>query len=162
MKKILMLIALLAGIACFKSYSQKRYGYAVINFRCGDDDPQKDRVYYSPVIELNTLNFPKYTDGLDPTIAQYSVRYYNYAISKWFEIYLKDSYKILVNHPDKYARKSKSVVYNDSNKAGCNADKTNTGCFFMNKEELSIQRSKAISESRSPENQTIICEVIDL
>ncbi|MEP7142690.1 MAG: hypothetical protein ABI707_07460 [Ferruginibacter sp.] len=162
MKKTLMLIALLAVIACFNSSSQKRYGYAVLHFRCGDHDPQKDRIYYSPIIELNTLNFPKYTDGVDPSIAQYSVRYYNYAISKWFEIYLREKYKILVNPPDKYERKSKSVVYNDSDKAGCNVDKTNPACFFLNKEELSIQRGKAISESKSPENNSITCEVVDL
>jgi hypothetical protein len=162
MKKILMLIAFMAGIACFKSYSQKRYGYTILYFRCGDDDPQKNRVYYSPVIELNTLNFPQYTDGMDPSIPQYSIRYYNYAISKWFEIYLKDKYKILINTRDKYARKSNSVVYDDKNNAACNDDKTNPGCFFLNKQELSIMRKDAISENRSPKYDSIICEVIDL
>jgi hypothetical protein len=162
MKKILMFIALLNGISCCKSFSQKRYGYTVLNFRCGDNDPQRNRVYFSPVIELNALNFPRYTDGIDTAIPQFSVRYYNYAISKWFEIYLWKKHKILVNTPDRYARKSTSVIYNDENTAGCNDDKTNSGCFFMDKEELSIKRMNAINESRSPEYDRTICEVIDL
>jgi hypothetical protein len=162
MKKIIMFMIILEGIACNSSFSQKKYGYAVINFRCGDNEPGKDRVYYSPVIELNSLNFPQYTDGIDPAIPKYSVRYYNYAISKWFEIYLREKYQILINSEDKYARKSTSVVYNDKNNGTCDDDKMNRDCFFLIREELLIIRNRKIIESSSPDKKALICEVIEL
>ncbi|MEO5891549.1 MAG: hypothetical protein ABIQ31_14960 [Ferruginibacter sp.] len=82
MKKVLLLTVLLASIVSFKSSAQKKYGYTVLYFRCGDADAERDSIYYSPVIELNTLNFPPHTEGMDPAIAPYSVRYYNYALAK--------------------------------------------------------------------------------
>ncbi|MEJ7586193.1 MAG: hypothetical protein WKI04_01400 [Ferruginibacter sp.] len=162
MIKVLMLVTLFSGNCWFKIYAQKKYGYTILHFRCGNSDPQKDRIYYSPLVELNTLNFPEYTMGMDPSIIPHSARYYNYAISKWFEIYLKDKYKIRINSPDKYARKSITAVYNNTKQADCNDDKTSPGCFFLNREELSVQRKDAINKSRAPDNKTAVCEVIDL
>ena len=155
-----MLTGLIFYIACFDTYSQKRYGYTVLYFRCGDNEPGKDRVYYSPIIELNTLNFPQYTDGVDPAFAKYSVRYYNYAISKWFESFLSEKHKVM-NSLDRYARHSNTVIYNDSNGQGCDIDKTNNSCFFLNREELSRRRKQEINESRAKIDSTF-CEVIDL
>lgn len=148
--------------SCLKSFTQKKYGYAVLQFRCGNDDAQKDRVYYSPVIELNTLNFPQFTDQLDPSIALHSVRYYNFAISKWFEIFLKDKYGIPVNDPAKYARKSHAVIYNEGNKNACDDKKTNPDCFFINKDELLKKRKGEIMQSKGADNRKSFCEVLDL
>ena len=162
MKSKLLLLALSGICLCHPTIAQKRYGYTVLHFRCGDDDSQRDRVYYSPIIELNTLNFPQYTDGVDPAIAPFSVRYYNYAISKWFELYLRDRYKILTNTPDKYQRRSKTVIFNESNSVDCNPDKTNAPCFFMNKEELASKRAHDIAVNRLPDSSNNFCEIVDL
>ena len=162
MIKIIMFVILIAGILPLVSDAQKRYGYAILHFKCGSDDPQRNRVYYSPIIELNTLNFPRYTDGIDPAIPVYSVRYYNYAISKWFESFVKQYYNIQINDPNSYERKFKSIVFNEKNASSCNDTKTNADCFFTDKEELSIQREEAVRESKLPIHEAKFCEVISL
>lgn len=129
--------------------------------RCGNNEPLKNKVYFSPIIELNQLNFPKYTDGVDPAIPKFSVRYYNYAIAKWFEIYLKEKYRIAVNDPEQYERNSISAVYNKIS-SNCNGDKTEPACFFTDKEELKRIRQQAITDSKLPAYEPSICEVISL
>ena len=162
MIKIIMFFILLAGILPLASDAQKKYGYAILHFRCGSEDPRRDRVYYSPIIELNTLNFPRYTDGIDPAIPVYSVRYYNYAIFKWFESFVKQYYDIMINDADRYERKFESVVFNAKNASSCNETKTSTNCFFTDKYELSIQREDAIRESKLPIHEGKFCEIISL
>lgn len=162
MTKILLLIALLVIILCCQSYSQKRYGYAVLHLRCGKEDPEKNRLYYSPVIELNILNFDKYTDGVDPAFPKYSVSYYKYAIARWFELLLKEKYQIWITDPEKYERNVTTVVFDDKNNGDCKDGKTNTGCFFTDKQKLTTKRTNDISESNSPQNNHMICEVIAL
>src|SRR6187401_1561228 len=104
MMKILPFLTCSCLLFSFFSHAQIKYGYTVLYARCGGDDSQRDKVYFSPIIELDRLNFPKFTDGVDPAIPRLSIRYYNYAIAKWFEIYLKDKYRIAVNDPEKYER----------------------------------------------------------
>ncbi|MCW3092414.1 MAG: hypothetical protein JWP81_3483 [Ferruginibacter sp.] len=162
MTKILLLIVLLSGICGSRLYAQKKFGYAVLHLRCGAGDPDRNRVYYSPVIELNSLNFDKYTNGMDPAIPRFSVRYYTYAIDKWFEMYLSDKYRVMVNHPDKYERNATSVIFDENNKAHCNDDKTDPGCFFTDKQKLIMHRNKAIAESKLPKHENEICDVISL
>ncbi|MEP7109814.1 MAG: hypothetical protein ABI760_17595 [Ferruginibacter sp.] len=162
MTKILMLAALTTGIFCFRSYSQIKYGYAVLYLRCGKEDPERNRIYYSPVIELDRLNFDKYIDGMDPAFAKYSVRYYNYAIAKWFELLLKEQFHIAVNVPEKYERNATSVVFDNKNDGSCNDDKTNPGCFFTDKKRLLTKRNNAINEDKLPQHNNAICEVINL
>ncbi|MEO6546520.1 MAG: hypothetical protein ABIN94_00920 [Ferruginibacter sp.] len=162
MKKALLLFVLLAGVFSTLCYSQKKFGYAVLYMRCGKNEPQKNQVYYSPVIELNVLNFNKYTDGVDPAIPKYSVRYYTYAIDKWFEIYLKDKYEVLVNDPDKYERNATSVIFDEQNKARCNDDKTSEECFFSDKEKIAVHRKNAIAEARLPIHQNEYCGVAEM
>lgn len=162
MTKIIMFVILLAGIFKFDAGAQKRYGYAILNMRCGDEDPNRDRVYYSKIIELNALNFPMYTTDMDPSIPIYSVRYYNYALLKWFESFVKQYYNIQVTDPKKYERKFTAVVLNAKNALSCNDQKTNTACFFTDKNELTIQRDKAIKEAKLSISQHHICEVVSL
>ena len=144
MPTILLLVALLAGIFCSRSYSQIKYGYAILYLRCGKEDPERNRIYFSPIVELDRLNFDKYTDGMDPALPKYSVRYYNYAITKWFEIFLEDEYRVAVNHPEKYERRDSCVIFNDMNNGDCNGDKTNPGCFFTDKQKILTSRNNAI------------------
>lgn len=153
---------LFTGIFYSRSCSQIKYGYAVLHLRCGNADPQRNKVYYSPIIELDRLNFDKYTKGVDPSFPKYSVRYYNYAIAKWFEIYLQEHYNIAINDIEKYERNATCVVLNDKLKADCNADKTNPDCFFTDKQKLSLLRNTAISESKTPIHENDFCEVIAL
>lgn len=162
MMKILLFISLLTGIFFCHSYSQKKYGYAVLHLRCGGEDPQRNRIYYSPVIELNQLNFGRYTDGVDPTFTKYSVSYYNYAIAKWFELLLKEQYRIAVNDAEKYERNATCVVFDDKNNGDCSEKKTDPACFFTDKKKLIIHRNNAIHESRLTKNKNDICEVINL
>ena len=162
MTKIIVFVIFLTVIFQSSAQAQKKYGYAVMYLRCGDEDPQKDRVYFSPMIELNALNFPKYTDGIDPAIPPQSVRYYNYAISRWFEHFLKQYYRVAINDPDKYERKFRSFIFNDTGGAQCNNDKTNIPCFFTDKNQLSLMRENAIRESKLPESEMNHCEVIAL
>ncbi len=150
----------LFGSLCI--FSQKKFGYAVLYLRCGDKDPNGDRVYYSPVIELDRLNFYPYTDGMDTAITPYSVRYFNYAISKWFEIYLRERYRIAVNDVEKYERDATATVYYYQLTVPCNAEKTSPGCFFTNKEELDKLRDAAIQQSKIVAGENGICEVIDV
>lgn len=160
MKKLLLLTLLPVIIFYCSAAAQMKYGYAVLYLRCGNDDAQRDKVYYSPIIELDRLNFNKYTEGVDPEFTKYSVRYYNYAIAKWFEYFLKDRYHISINDAEKYERNSISVVLYDG--GGCSGDKTGTGCFFTNRQQLIRQRNKAIEEIRLPKNETEVCEVVVL
>ena len=160
LQKISLLILLSTFTCCLPSNAQKKYGYAIIQIRCGKQDPQRNRVYYSPIIELNSLNFEQYTEGIDTSIPTYSVRYYNYAIAKWFEEHLKRQYRIAINDPEKYERGATMVVYNREGE--CNADKTSLGCFFTNKDQLAAQRKTAIGESKLESNSGNICEVIEL
>ena len=142
--------------------AQKRYGYAVLYYRCGKEKPEKNRMYVGPVIELNVLNFPRYTDGIDPAIALYSVRYYNYAISKWLEEYLASHKLVIPGDPEKYQRKFRSVIFNEQQAAECNPDKTAMPCFFTDKAALIILRANDIRENRTPEKENNICEVVEL
>lgn len=158
--KITVCLLLAAGIISLHSYAQKRYGYAILMMRCGDDDSNRNIVYFSPVIELNGLNFKKYTDGMDPAIPLHSVRYYNYAILKWFEIYLRQSKNIAYNHPERYERKASAMIYN--RRGNCNNDKTLIGCFFTDKNELALQRTQALKEARLDTNTSDFCEVVDV
>jgi hypothetical protein len=162
MKRMLAVFLVIETLACVACDAQKKYGYTVLQFRCGDNDAERDRLYYSPVIELNTLNFARYTEGIDPAIPQYSVRYYNYAIAKWFENYLSDKYKVFINTPGKYARKSKTVIFNERNKADCNDTKTSPPCFFLSQEELAEIRKSDIAEQRGTTHSGAVCEVTDL
>ena len=162
MFKMLLLTMLMTGIHCCSAYAQKKYGYISFNFRCGDNDPQRDRIYFSPVIELNTLNFQKYTEGMDPGFVPFSVQYYNYAMGKWFEAYLREHYKVFTNESGKYARRSTTVIYHEGNEQACNDDKTISGCFYLSKDELELKRKHAIAEARDSQNSSSICEVIDL
>ncbi|CAN5462228.1 hypothetical protein BH11BAC3_BH11BAC3_31400 [soil metagenome] len=160
MKKILMLLIIFLFLNCTSSYSQKKYGYAVVEFRCSKNDADRNKVYYSPVIELNGLNFKKYTEGMDTSIPVYSVRYYNYAILKWFEALLKDKYNITLNDPEKYERQSTAVVYNKS--TDCNDSKTDRACFYTDKLQLIAIRNNAINQNKLPANSNNFCEVIVL
>ena len=162
MSKIFLLLILSVAITQLTVKAQKRYGYAVLGFRCGNQDPERNRLYYSPVIELNTLNFREYTEGIDPAIPLYSVRYYNYAISRWFEMYLKKYHNIQITDPFEYERKFISIVFNTKNAGSCNEQKTDTPCFFTDKNELALQRENAIRESKLPQNAGNTCEVISL
>lgn len=162
MKKAIIFIAVLAFLACFQSYSQKKYGYTVIHLRCDQQDPYRDRIYFSPIIELNQLNFDRYTKGIDPTFPKYSVRYYNYAIAKWFEIFLEEQYGILVNDAEKYERNATCVVFDQKNNNDCNNEKTHPGCFFTEKQKLIAIRDNAIHDSKLPTHAHEICEVIAL
>ncbi len=162
MKKILLLIVLLSFIFCYPAWSQMKYGYAVLHLRCGNDDSQKNRVYFSPIIELDRLNFEKYTDGMDPSFPKYSIRYYNYAITRWFEMYLEEKHKVYVNDPEKYLRYDTCVVLQNKSSGSCTGDLTNADCFFTNKQLLKIIRDHAIAENKKPEHQSDICEIIVL
>ena len=162
MKKILLLIVLLSTIFCHRGLSQMKYGYAVLHLRCGNDDAQRNRVYFSPVIELDRLNFEKYTDGMDPSFPKHSIRYYNYAITRWFEIYLKEKHRVHINDPEKYERYDTCVVFDNINSGYCSSIKTDPGCFFTNRQQLTMLRESAITESKKPEHQDDICEVIVL
>lgn len=158
--KTLLLAFLFIYPAFFHTASgQKKYGYAVVYMRCGADDNLRNTVYFSPVIELNALNFEKYTSGIDASIPLYSVRYYNYALSKWFEIYLKEKHKVLINDPEKYLRKDSTIVFTRS--ADCNPDKTNEACFFMHRDQLEQMRRKQIDEAKLSEHSPEYCEIID-
>ncbi len=139
-----------------------KYGYAVLYLRCGNDDAHRNKVYFSPVIELDRLNFKKYTDGMDPTFPLYSVRYYNYAITRWFEIFLKEKYQVAINDPEKYERYDTCVVFNNINYGSCSSIKTDPGCFFTSKQQINMLRDQAITESKKPDHQSDICEVIVL
>jgi hypothetical protein len=160
--KVFLLTIFLSGIFQFAAVAQKRYGYAIMGLRCGNQDPERNRIYYSPIIELNTLNFPRYAEGIDPAIPLYSVRYYNYAISKWFEFHLKQYHNVRVTDPEEYQRKFTSVVFKATNAATCNDEKTDASCFFTDKDELSLQREKAIRENKSALHAGTTCEVISL
>ncbi len=160
MKTILMLLLLFSLLICSHSYSQKKYGYAVLYARCSKTDPQRDRIYFSPIIELSVLNFKEYIAGIDPSIPAYSVRYYNYAILKWFEKLLKEKYNVAINDPEKYERQSTAIVFNPN--GNCNADNTNTYCFFTDKLQLVDQRNLSIIENKSPAQVGNVCEVTDL
>lgn len=162
MKKILLLIVLPSMIFCCPAWSQMKYGYAVLHLRCGNDDSRRNRVYFSPIIELDRLNFEKYTDGMDPSFAKYSVRYYNYAITRWFEIYLQEKHKVYINDPAKYLRYDTCVVFNNTNNGTCTSNLTNAGCFFTSKQQLKMLRDHAITDSKKPEHQSEICEVVVL
>jgi hypothetical protein len=162
MTKIIMCILLLTTLFNLKADAQKRYAYAILNMRCGNQYPDRDRVYFSPIIELNTLNFPMYTEGIDPSIPMYSVRYYNYALLKWFELFIKQHYNIQVTDPEKYERKFTSVVLNEKNALSCNDQKTNAACFFTDKNELITKRDNAIKESKLLVSENHICEVVPL
>lgn len=162
MTKIIMFVILCTCLFSMTSSAQKKYGYAILYFKCGTDDPSRDRIYYSPIVELNTLNFARYTEGIDPAIPIYSVRYYNYAISKWFEMFIKQYYNIQVNDPNRYERKFTSIVFNSENTQSCNDTKTNPDCFFTDKNELLIKRENAIKESKLPIYENTTCEVISL
>ena len=160
MKTILLLFLLFISYFPNHLSAQKKYGYAVVYLRCGNDDHQRNKVYYSPVIELNALNFEKYTRDVDPSIPLYSVRYYNYALSKWFEIYLKEKNKVAINDPEKYLRKDSTVVFTKSDE--CNPDKTNDPCFFMDKSIIDLQRRKEIDEARLGKHASDYCEIVEL
>ena len=160
MKTLLLAFLLLFPAFLMQVSAQKKYGYAVVYLRCGDEDNLRDMVYYSPVIELNALNFEKYTKGMDPTIPQYSVRYYNYALSKWFEIYLKEKHKVAINHPDKYLRKDSTVVFTKS--IDCNSDKTSQPCFYTDKNQLDLIRRKEIDDAKLIEHSADYCEIVEL
>ncbi len=151
---------LLGVLMCGEAQTQKKYGYAVAYLRCGNEDPQRNKIYYSPVIELNLLNFDKYTEGIDPLIPKFSVRYYNYAMSKWFSIYLKEKHRIAINDPERYLRKDSTVVFTKD--AACNEEKTSEPCFFTDKAELDLQRRKEIDNHRLTEYAPNFCEVIEL
>ncbi|MBC7888003.1 MAG: hypothetical protein H7Z13_08930 [Ferruginibacter sp.] len=161
MLKSLMFILLLISLFSSPTYSQKRYGYAVLYLRCGNTDPQRNRVYFSPVIELNTLNFTRYTVGMDPAFSKYSVRYYNYAIARWFEIFMKEKHKIEMNDPQKYERNATCVVF-DNSKGYCNDDKTSIDCFYTDQKKLILHKNNAISECKLFAHSNDICEVISL
>lgn len=160
MRKIIMFTLLLTAITHYEAYTQKKYGYAVIHFKCGKEIPLKSRIYYGPVIELSLVNFEKYLAGIDPQLPLHSVRYYNYALGRWFDRYLQDRHHLALNDPEKYVHESTMVVFNE--KGLCNADKTAIGCFFTDKEYLVSLRNKAIHKSRDPDLADTICEVIDL
>ncbi|MEO6723344.1 MAG: hypothetical protein ABIN67_23455 [Ferruginibacter sp.] len=162
MTKIIMFLILLTGVFYLRADAQKKYAYAILNMRCGNEQPHRDRLYFSPIIELNTLNFPKYTEGIDPAIPIYSVRYYNYALLKWFELFIKQYYNIQVTDPEKYERKFTSVLFNEKNSLSCNDQKTNIDCFFTDKNELAARRDKAIKETKLLVTQNQICEVVSL
>lgn len=155
-----MLLIIFLLLNCTSSYSQKKYGFAVVEFRCSKNDANRNRVYYSPVIELNGLNFKKYTEGMDTSIPAYSVRYYNYAILKWFEALLKDKYHIALNDPEKYERQSTAVVYNKS--ASCNESKMDPSCFYTDEVQLTAIRNDAINENKLSANSNNFCEIIAL
>ena len=160
MKTIVLFFLLIICHFFNHASAQKKYGYAVVYLRCGNDDNQRNKVYYSPVIELNALNFEKYTRDVDPSIPLYSVRYYNYALSKWFEIYLKEKHKVAINEPGKYLRKDSTVVFTKS--SDCNQEKTNTPCFFMDKSAIDLQRRKEIDEARLEKHASDYCEIVEL
>ena len=160
MKKIAMLTVLSVLLFCSCCNAQMKYGYAVLHLRCGNNDAQRNTVYYSPVIELDRLNFEKYTKGVDPSFPLYSVRYYNYAIARWFEIYLLEHRKIAFNDPEKYERNVAFNVFDD--KGNCNADKTDPDCFFTDKQKIIKHRNNGISESRSAVHENDFCGVIAL
>lgn len=132
----------------------------MVELRCSKNDANKNKVYYSPVIELNGLNHKKYTEGMDSSIPEYSTRYYNYAILKWFEALLKDKYNIVLNDPEKYERQSTAVVYNKS--ANCNEHKTELACFYTDKAQLTAIRNDAINENKQLKNSNNFCEIIEL
>lgn len=157
-----MLIMLMFTISIIQLCAQKKYGYTMLHLRCGDRDAQKDKVYFSPVIELNIVDFPKYTKGMDYTIHKYSVRYYNYAIARWFEFYIYQHHGIAVNDPEKYERNAVSVVLDEKSEGGCDLQKINADCFFTDKNKLEAQRNAAILESKQPANANLICEVVAL
>jgi len=162
MKKMLLLFVILSVFYCIGVYAQKKYGYTVLYLRCGNEEPSKNKVYYSPIIELDRLNFPKFTEGMDPNFPKFSVRYYNYAIAKWFETYLKAQYGVAVNDPEHYQRKATSMVYDNKSDGSCNSDKTEPGCFFTDQQKLILIRKNAITESKLSKNNTTICQVIGL
>ena len=99
---------------------------------------------------------------MDHSIPRNSVRYYNYAIARWFESYLKQRYGIAANDPEKYERNAMSVVLDQKSSEDCDLQKTSAGCFFTNKQKLIEQRNSAILESKLPANANLICEVIAL
>jgi hypothetical protein len=161
MKKILVSMMLLVLLIIHsEAQTPKKYGYAIAYLRCGSEDSQRNKIYYSPVIELNLLNFDKYTDGIDPLIPKFSVRYYNYAMSKWFSIYLKEKHRVAINHPERYLRKDSTVVFSKS--AACNEDKTSEPCFFTDKAQLDLQRRKEIDEHRLKDYAPNFCEIVEL